>query len=650
MDRRNFLTTLSTSTAGLAITGSLWTTKQGLAAEDAVIGTEGSDFDILTKNLLTEWCDGMLARQIDEPNNPIHDGALACPSCEHIHGRCWEAVYPFLHLAKATGNEKYLQAGIRLFDWSANVSGADGRWTNDLNPKSWHGTSIFGAIALAEAIHYHGDLLTEEQLAAWKARLNKAGSGYLWKDFKTLNFTNVNYGFTAVHGFDLMGQVLGEQKYIDRSRDLAKGIKDYFTEPNKLLFGEGKPYNNRSGRGLLPVDLGYNVEESLNGVTLYALHQKDEELLKLLQQSLEGHMEFMLADGTWDNSWGTRQFKWTCWGSRTSDGCQSAYAMMAGRNPALGTAAFKNAELLARCTADGLLHGGPHFVTHGVAPCIHHTFAHAKVLAFIQDNLKSLPKVDKATPLPREVATGIKHFPELAVWLPAQGPWRGTISAYDSIYRTKSEPDYIQHATGGSLAVLYHNSVGLIFAASMAKYLEVEPLNQQANPGEDFAFTPRVEIKKDGGWYTNLYDLKAEVTPKEEEGKLAFKVKTTLQDKDRKIIPNDIAQFDLHYQFEDSKTTITAKPSGNASSQETATLVLPIISPTGEKVRQVSETRIEIDKPNGTVVIEATTPLTIKETEKARAFNQVPGCEAVPILAHLPEKDGQGVVCTITVQ
>ena len=41
--------------------------------------------------------------------------------------------------------------------------------------------------------------------------------------------------------------------------------------------------------------------------------------------SMRTHMEFMLPDGGWDNSWGTRNYKWTWWGSRTSDGCQPAY-------------------------------------------------------------------------------------------------------------------------------------------------------------------------------------------------------------------------------------------------------------------------------------------------------------------------------------
>lgn len=647
-NRRTFLETLSFSSAGVALTTGGLLTGSRLMADEPKLKVE-TDFSLLTKNLLTDWVDGMMAHQINEPDNPLHDGSLACPSCEHIHGRCWEAVYPFLQVAKASGDKKYLDAAIRLFDWSPNVSGADGRWTNDLNPKSWHGTSIFGAIALAEAIYYHGDLLEENRLNAWKKRLDHGVGDYLWNNFKTLNFTNVNYGFTAVHGFDLFGRVLNNEKYRNRSRELARGVKDYFTEPNKLLYGEGKPYNNKSGRGLLPVDLGYNVEESLNGVTLYALHEKDEELLSLLQASLEGHMEFMLADGTWDNSWGTRQFKWTCWGSRTSDGCQPAYAMMADRNPALGTAAFRNAELLARCTSDGLLHGGPHFVSHKVKPCIHHTFAHAKTLAFVQDNIASLSHVNKDTPLPREVAKGVKTFPEVAVSLAAMGPWRGTVSAYDSIYRTKTEPEYIQQATGGSLSVLFHEKVGLLFAASMAKYLQVEPLNQQANPIDEYVFTPRVEMKKDGKWFTNLYDLKAKVEHRAEPTEIDYQIETTLQDKDRQVVSNDQSRFDLQYLFRKDQVTLTAKSADGEASEAQATLVIPVISPSGEEVRQVSPTRIEITKPAGTVIIEGSVPLLIEKTETGRAFNQVPGCEAVPIVAHLPREKGMTATCTIRV-
>ena len=150
--RRKFLGTMSLGYTGLALTGAgLFTASRSFAA-----GIEGSEYDALTKKLLKDWCDGMLAQQINDPSDPVRHGGLACPSCDFIHGRCWEALYPFMHLAKATGEKKYLTAAIKLFDWSKNVSGSDGRWTNDLNPKSWQGTSIFGAIALAEALHVHG--------------------------------------------------------------------------------------------------------------------------------------------------------------------------------------------------------------------------------------------------------------------------------------------------------------------------------------------------------------------------------------------------------------------------------------------------------------------------------------------------------------
>ena len=108
-------------------------------------------------------------------------------------------------------------------------------------------------------------------------------------------------------------------------------------------------------------------------------------------------------------------FKWTYWGSRTSDGMQPAFAMMADYNPALGTAAFKNLELLKQCTKDGLLFGGPHYVSHGIVASIHHTFAHAKPLATILDHWEHLPKINKKSPLPRTIANGATYFKELDV-------------------------------------------------------------------------------------------------------------------------------------------------------------------------------------------------------------------------------------------
>ncbi len=610
---------------------------------------EINEFDALTKSLLVDWCDGMIKHQIDAPDNPALHGALKCPACDHIHGRCSDALYPFLHLAHVTGQQKYLDAAINVYDWAEhNVRNDDGSWRNDIRPKAWRGTTIFGAIALAEALHYHGEVLDEQRRAAWTKRLDEAVGGYLYRDFKKIDFTNLNYGMTGVYGFHLFGRLLKNEKYTQRSAQFAKRVKEFFTEPNRLLWGEGKPNNNLSGRGLLPVDLGYNVEESLNGVALYALEVNDTEMLDLVVESMSAHLEFMLPDGAWDNSWGTRSQKWSYWGSRTSDGCQLGFSLLADRNPAFATAAMKNAELLQRCTADGLIHGGPHYVSHGVKPCIHHTFAHAKVMALVQDRMHEMPKFDAAAPLPRARAKGVKHFPELDVWLAAKGPWRATVSAYDSIYKTKKS-GLLQQPTGGSLAVLYHNKVGTLLASSMARYEMVEPLNMQPQPGEDFPLTTRVETRKDDAWFTNLYDLKADVSFQENDQAIHFDVKTTLQDDDRQVVEGETANFDIGYEFDEQSVTISTSAADGSTSETSSQLVIPIISPTGEEVRRVSDTRIEIVKPDGTVVIQCNVPMSIKKTEKDRVFNMVPGAEAVPIIVPLAKETDAEIRCTISV-
>lgn len=644
MDRRDFVSSMSLGYAGLALSGSsLLSSSRALAVEAG-----DSDFDTLTRSLLADWCDGMIAHQIHEPDNPARHGALWCPACDVIHGRCSDAVYPFLHMARTTGEQKYLDAGINVFEWSKNVTGPDGRWTNDMDPKSWAGTTIFGAIALAEALHYHGELLDDARRERWTQRLDEAAEGYISATFTRLDFTNVNYGFTALYGFHLIGRVLGKPKFMERSREFAQDVKNYFTEPHRLLFGEGKPFDNRSGRGLLPVDLGYNVEESLNGAVLYALEENDRDMLELLTESMNGHLQFMLPDGAWDNSWGTRQAKWTYWGSRTSDGCQPAFSLMADRNPAFGTAAFKNAELLKRCTNDGLLHGGPHYVSHGIKPCIHHTFAHAKVMALVQDKKHTMPTVNASTPLPRTTADGITSIPELAVWLVARGPWRGTISAYDSLYQTKSSK-HIQQATGGSLSLLHHHEVGTVLAASMAHYVLVEPRNQQPQPGQDFALTTRIETKHNGTWYTNLYDLTADVTCKDDGNTIRFDVKTSLSDMDHTKMEGDAADYRIRYQFDPANVVLHAECAAGSVRKSISSLVLPIISQTGEKVTIISDKHIEIARPGGTVVVESTVPLTILQSETSRIFNMVPGMECLPIIAHLPRETDKQVACSISV-
>lgn len=602
-----------------------------------------SDFEKLVADLLQEWTDALMAVQINKPENVELHGALYCPACDKIHGRCMDAVYPFMYMADKTGEQKYLDAAVSVMDWSENVSRPDGSWTVIPNPKSWRGITVFGAIALGEALHHHGHILPEGIKKQWTDRLRKAAD-FVYQNF-TMTYSHVNYAFTAVYALNFLGRILEKPAYIARSKELAKEVPNWLTEPNKLIFGEDNPADKRSAKGLLAVDLGYNVEESLNGLVQYAVMEKDEALLQLLSESMQGHLAFMLPDGAWDNSFGTRQNKWTYWGSRTTDGCQPAFGLMAGRNPTFGTAAYLSTELLQRCTVDGLLAGGLHYGSHQVKPCVHHTFAHAKSLAFLLDNAETLPQINKAQPLPRTTANGVKHFPEVDVWLAARGPWRATVSTYDNEFKKK----YSQQATGGSLAVLWHEKIGPLFTASMAKYMLVEKNNQQDQPGEEFALTPRLEVFSDGKWYTNLYDRKARVDYSDQQGVIQFDVQAALVDENREPVAADQSSHNLSYLLDNETFTIKYKAGKLQMSDRSVSLVLPIISPTGEAVLQPSSNIIQIQKPEGLVIIEANVPLQIKELPGERVFNMVPGMEVVPIMVECPKDSNEPVICKIKV-
>ncbi|MFS4417596.1 hypothetical protein [Maribacter sp. 2307ULW6-5] len=598
-------------------------------------------FKVLTASLLRTWCDAMLATQINEPENAALHGALYCDACNRIHGRCMDAVYPFLYMADTTGEQKYLNAAIDVMKWSENVSKADGSWTVVPNPKSWSGITVFGAIALAEALHHHGHILDEKLRKQWAQRLEKAAD-FVHRNF-TIDYSHINYPMTAVYGLHLWGQMFSNEAYLEHAKELASQFHTRLTKPNNFIFGENNPSDKPSEKGLYPVDLGYNVEETLNGVVQYAVTTKEEELLRLVQKSMESHLEFMLPDGAWDNSWGTRQNKWSYWGSRTTDGCQPAFALMANRNKAFGTAAYLSTELLERCTVNGLLAGGLHYGHHNVLPCLHHSFAHAKSLAFVLDNYEDLPTVTKEEPLPRTGTYGIKEFTDLAVWLVSKGPWRATVSANDVVFK---KPDS-QTATGGSLAILWHQDIGPVFTASMAEYLMVEPFNQQQQPDEeDIPLTPRVEVFKDNQWFTNLYDRNAQVETKEEDVASVVLAKTLLTNKEQQVL--DHGQYLLTYRFEDAMTTITAQNTGTAGLKTKASLILPVILSMKEKVKRISPQELELHKEGGMLKIVASGPITIMETKRDRTFNMVPGMQALPLRIDFGPAS-PSVQCTLTV-
>ena len=159
---------------------------------------------------------------------------------------------------------------------------------------------------MAEGLKNHGALLDNNFKSELTARLKRAGD-YICTNFN-MEYGNINYPVTGAYALSLLGEMLDEPKFKAKSKELAHETLRFITVKDSFLSGEGGPLYNPSKKGCFSVDLGYNVEESLPSLVMYGLLTKDEEVLNAVVRSMQTHMEFMLPDGAWDNSWGTRDF------------------------------------------------------------------------------------------------------------------------------------------------------------------------------------------------------------------------------------------------------------------------------------------------------------------------------------------------------
>ena len=598
-------------------------------------GTTGGEGQSAEERLYAEtlrtWCDGLLARQVTEFHDPAFYGGLLCPACVLIHGRCGDAVYPLLRVAHSTGEAKYVRAAMLVHEWSqAQVSRPDGSWVNDVTLSTWQGITVFHSIALAEALEHHGDVLDAATRAKWKDRL--AAAAKFLDGFITIETGNVNYPVTATLAFQLCSRVLGEAHYAERARALAQVVMGQFTRDG-FLFGEGHPLQGVSPKGCRPVDIGYNVEESLPSFALYSLLAEDKAAQEQVLKAMKTHMEFTLPDGAWDNSFGTRNYKWSWWGSRTSDGCEPGFVLMSKFDPRLREVARRNLELMAACTHDGLLYGGPGYLAHGDLPCIHHTFTHAKALATVLDRGSFAAEGSERPKLPRDEAYGLKSFAPVGTKLAAIGPWRATVTEYDWEYTEHVQPGAGNlgggHVSGGALSMLYHETIGPILTASMTHYLMVEIANQQEfRDGNHMDLTPRIEYESDDT-YTNLNDFKAVLTASQAADAIVFNAQGRMLTASRKPVPAGEILYHMVYRLNENGVEIAASASGEVS--KPLRLIVPVIARTGDKVERVDAQTVRVTKAKGTITVHTDAATGFDAGFEEKTFNLVPGFEAFPL-------------------
>lgn len=612
--RRDFLRLSAMSSAGLLI--------PFIAPAVSPISLTGHPLTDLSTQLLEDWGSALLQLQVKTPAVKGLQGGILCPACGVIHGRCGDAIYPFLYLADKTRDRRYVDAAIALYDWmEAMVSTADGAWLNEVTVSDWKGITVFGATALAESLLHFGHLLPAAVKVRWTERLRKAAN-YVYTTF-TIQTGNINYPIAASYALCLAGTLLQHAPFIEKGRELAQQSQVNFTV-NGLLYGEGRPTPERSAKGCYSIDLGYNVEESLPSLVQYALLMKDNDMLQLVTRAMQAHAEFLLPDGGWDNSWGTRNYKWTWWGSRTSDGCHPAYGLLADRDPMFYQVALSNTHLLRQCTHDKLLYGGPHYKQQGVLPCVAHTLAHSKALTTLLLHPPTSPL--SAAPLPRSKVYGSRHFPEIATWLVSKGDFRATVTAYDVEYKMKAG-----HPSGGALSLLWHSKAGLLLTASMSRYQLQEGLNMQRNDDtEDICLTPGFVWRSGKNTFRNILDLQAVVEESQQADMLLFGTRSKLVDENQQAAEN--ADCDVVYTFREDSVTIHARAANGG-----AVFSLPLIATIAETVKRVNPQELAIRKAHAVVKVSANVPLELPRGVEGRTFNFVPGVQALPIVCKGPD-------------
>ncbi len=618
VSRRKFLKLGTAGSAGLMMTSS------SFAGGFSPVNTFGGNVLLVESyQLLKDWCEGLLSLQINRPGMTGLHGGFLCPSCAMVHGRNADVIFPLLYMASKTGDIRYRDAALKAYDWAENtVSLPDGSWVNEISASEWRGTTVFGAIALAESLHYFPSLLDTTTRNRWIKRLREAGK-YVYDAF-TIDFGNINYPVTASYALSFLGDMLHEPAWKEKGGVLAQQSLEHLTPIDKLIYGEGHPKPERSAQGAYSVDLGYNVEESLPALVQYARVTKDEKIKQAVYGSLQAHLAFMLPDGGWDNSWGTRNYKWTWWGSRTSDGCQPAYALMADENPVFYKAALLNTRQLQRCTHNHLLYGGPHNYLHGEAPCVHHILGHSKAIATLLVHANDIKNVKDYTrlQLPREAAKGVSSIKDIATWLFSKGDWRGTVTANDQMYNIKGG-----HATGGALSLLWHNKTGPLIVAGMTRYQITESTNMQRDrSGSDTNLTPRVEVIINGQTYTNILDLAARVSFTETAEAIRFNTQSRLTTETGNVLQKE--KPDTFFDYTITNNTVIIQLQYNGSTPDAVQYTLPIVCTKNERVEVRSSTSILIYKEKATVKVETTRPFRLTGDVK-RIFHFVPGMEAV---------------------
>ena len=440
-----------------------------------------------------------------------------------------------------------------------------------------------------------------------------------------LDYGNINYPATATYALFQLGKMFNEDKYLAKAAELADGFLARFT-PDGLLWGEGG--QQATSRDRIRSTWATTWKRAFRRWPSTASYLDHEALLEKVATSLQIHLEFMLPNGGWDNSWGTRNFKWTLWGSRTSDGCHPGYYLCADKHPYFAEAVYRNLKCLEASTHENILTSGPHEHLAGVSPSIHHTFEHAKALTKL---LHTAPPVTgkQEELLPREKEYGIKKYDSINTVLFSKGPWRGTVTGYNYLYKEKQHDG---HCSGGALSCLYHMDVGIVSVASMTEYQRWESQNMlsQEHVKHFICLTPRLELGLPGGQlYRNISDHQAQIRIVETDEELRIRAKAKLVTGEQIEPELGSPQVAITYRITRNAFEIFLRLD-QAVEKGSLTYFFPVVCSSEDKVT-VKSNRLTVRNSCGILSVESNHVIQTPIPADQRGYNFVPGLQAFPI-------------------
>jgi hypothetical protein len=577
---------------------------------------------------LLKLCNTLINTQISDTADPDH-GALVCPSknpdSQKIHSRAAEAMYPLAIAFKHTGNVRYKDAAIKLGNWLVSIQEISGEkiggWSEDWpdpEQKNWYGTTTDQLISLAGAYSILKPFLSKSERSTWNFSMEKAA------DFIVRLFPiggNINYSPTGAATLLLTHSVSDKPKmeWLLKADTLMIMNTLPFIDRTNLLTGEG-----------MGIDGGYNIAQSIGYIALYGILKKDEHVRKVAADLLVEQFRFVYPNGSVDNSWGTRSFKWLYEsGTKTAPGVYFSFALLADMDPRFNTAGLKCLDYLNQSSIEnGWITYGPHAGNHETSspPCNYSTFARAQSLALAAEyGRKPLGN----EPFPAQELNWYRFFPSLNLTLVRTKHIMATISAYGAIGRYKRAAV----SRGGSITNLWFEGFGkngFLQSSSTGSYQRLEqrhmPIEKELLP-----LTPRIEFGSDSTYFSNIFEEQGKMTS--EKKKDHFYVRTDGKMRNISGLSSNIDYTLVNMIYDDH---LCKEYSVNGGAQAFQ-IVEPIVCDKDTRFRLKNDSTVLITNSQKTVwelrILNSTVPYTLSLGIKAEQYwSPFPGVDAFPIL------------------